>query len=171
MSEVTDWATAIGTCGAVVVSLYFATRDLRQKRKHEELQQAEQLTAWLVPYEGEQTDRHKYYEGLRVRNASNQLIYDVVAQVVTAQGSFRGTAVGDQRNVEFGAMVGNVPPGEITTRINTGGGGMHKRFCVEIAFQDAAGKYWLRDGSGMLKRMKTHPVDLYKLDRPVAWEN
>jgi len=62
--------------------------------------------------------------GLRVNNASNQLIYDLVAQTVSVQGSFRHTAVGEseERNLEYGALVGNVPPGEIITRINTGGG-------------------------------------------------
>jgi hypothetical protein len=171
LSDITDWATAIGTCGAVIVSLIYATRDLRQRRRQEERQQAEQLTAWFVPYKEKQDDENKFYEGLRVKNASNQLIYDLIVQVVAAQGAFRRTAVGDARAVEFGAMVGNIPPGEITTRINTGGGGMHKRLWVELAFQDAAGRYWLRDGSGTLKRVSVHPVDLYKLDRPVSWEN
>ena len=102
-----------------------------------------------------------------------KLFYDVIAEVVTVQGSFRRTAVGenDERNREYGAMIGNVPPGEYTTRINYGGGGMHKRFSIELAFQDAAGRYWLRRGNGKLEKIKKHPVDLYNLSQPVSWEN
>jgi hypothetical protein len=116
MSFYTDWLTAIGTFGAVVTSLYFAARDSRRKRKHDERQQAEKVTAWFVPYEGEQDSPNKLYDGLRIRNASNELVYDLIAQVVGVQGSFRKTAVGDteERNNEFGAKVGNGPPA--TTR-------------------------------------------------------
>jgi hypothetical protein len=173
MSFYTDWLTAIGTFGAVVTSLYFAARDSRRKRKHDERQQAEKVTAWFVPYEGEQDSPNKLYDGLRIRNASNELVYDLIAQVVGVQGSFRKTAVGDteERNNEFGAKVGNVPPGDYTTRIDNSGGGMHRRFWIELAFQDAAGRFWVREGNGILKRVKKHPVELYNIGRPVSWEN
>jgi hypothetical protein len=107
MTEVTDWLTAIGTCGAVVVSLGLALKEIRDKRKRDERRQAELVTAWFVPYEG--TEDERYDAGLRVHNASDQLIYDVVAEVLIR----RKTAVNDteERNIEFGAMVGNVPPG------------------------------------------------------------
>jgi len=68
-------------------------------------------------------------------------------------------------------MIGNVAPGEVTTRINTGGGGTHLRFWIELAFQDAAGRYWVRHGNGTLERVKRHPVELYNLLRPLSWEN
>jgi hypothetical protein len=165
-----DWLTAFGTCGAVIVSLWIAGREARKRRKLEERQQAEQVTAWFVRNEEEQ-EGDKIYRGLCVRNASNQMVYDVIAQVVSLQGSFRKSAVSDTRNTEFAALVGNVPPGETLSRINYGGGGMHKRFGIELAFQDAANRYWLRHGNGMLKKMNRHPIDLYKIDRPVSWEN
>jgi hypothetical protein len=151
-----DWITAFGTVGAVVTALWIATRTDRRDRKREQRQQAEQLTAWFVPLEGRQDDNDKVYVGLCVKNASNQVFYDVIAQIVSVQGAFRTTAVGDaeERNREFGAMIGNVPPGEVTTRINTGGGGMHLRFWIELAFQDAAGRYWVRHGNGTLERVK-----------------
>ncbi len=175
-----DWTAAFGTVAAavatllaVVVSLWLATRADRRDRKREERNQAEQLTAWFMPYEEEQDNEHKLYVGLCVKNASNQLFYDVIAEVVSVQGAFRGTAVDDtdERNREFGAMVGNVPPGEITTRINTGGHGMHMRHWVELAFQDAAGRYWIRRGNGRLEQVKQHLVELYNISRPLSWEN
>jgi hypothetical protein len=76
------------------------------------------VTAWFVPYEGPKDEGRETYSGLRVNNASNQLVYDLVAEVIIA----RKTAVGDteQRNIELGALVGNVPPGGYTAHINTG---------------------------------------------------
>jgi hypothetical protein len=68
-------------------------------------------------------------------------------------------------------LVGNVPPGEITTRIDNSGGGMHRRFWIELAFQDAAGRFWIRRGNGTLERVDKHPIDLYSIGRPVSWEN
>ena len=180
MSTTTDWISAlatvgaaVGTVAAVITSLWLARRQGREIREREDRQQAEQLTAWFVPYEGEQDNPTKLYIGLRIKNASNQLVYDVVAQTVGVQGSFRKTAVGDtdEKNRYYGALIGNVPPGEITTRIDNSGGGMHRRFWVELAFQDAAGRYWIRHGNGVLKRVDKHPIDLYNIGRPVGWEN
>jgi hypothetical protein len=73
--------------------------------------------------------------------------------------------------MEYGALIGNVPPGEINSRINTGGGGMHIRHAIEIAFRDAAGRFWLRHGNGTLEEVTKHPLDLYNIEIPVGWEN
>jgi hypothetical protein len=182
MSNEHDWAdwvaklapaaSAVGTFSAVVTSLWLASRQGRQTRSLQAREQAERVTAWYVTYEGTQDDTYNLYTGLRINNASKQLVYDLIAQVVSLQGSFRTTAVGDsaERNREFGTMVGNVPPGELTTRIDGSGGGMHRRFGIELAFQDAAGRYWLRHGNGKLERIEKHPADLYNLDRPISWE-
>jgi hypothetical protein len=168
-----EWITAFGTVGAVIVSLALALNQGQQTRQQAKRHQAELVTAWFVSYDGEQDDPHKIYAGLRITNASEQLIYDLVAEAVLAQGSGRHTALGDtdERNREYGALVGNVPPGQTTTRINTGGGGMHKRHTIELAFRDAAGRYWLRKGDGTLNRVHKHPLDLYSIQRPVSWEN
>jgi hypothetical protein len=163
------WIGPIIAVASLALSIWNTVK--LQKRDHR--QQAELVTAWLIPCEEKQNDQCKVFIGLLVKNASNQLVYDVIAQAVAVQGSFRHTAVGedDQRNREYGVMIGNVPPGEYTTRINYGGGGMHKRFWVEFAFQDAAGNYWLRRGNGTLEQIHKHPVDLYNLSRPISWQN
>jgi hypothetical protein len=143
-----------------------------QIRRRDAQQQAEQVTAWLVHYDGEQDHPHRVYVGLRVRNASSQLVYDVIAQTILLQGGGRKTAVGDtdEHNRELGALIGTVPPGELTTRIGTWGGGMHRKLGIELAFQDAGGRYWLRRGNGKLKRVYKHPLDLYHIARPVGWQ-
>ena len=165
-AKVTDWLTAIGTCSAVIVSLYFASKEARDKRKRDERHQAELVTAWFVPYEG--TDE-RYDAELRVQNASDQLIYDVIAEVLIS----RKTAVNDteERNIAFGATVGNVPPGGFTASIDTGGGALGRRHLIELAFQDAAGRYWLHNANGKLEPVRKHPLDLFNLrDAGVRWQ-
>jgi hypothetical protein len=167
MSVVTDWLTSIGTCGAVIVSLWLALKEGRDRRKRDERHQAELVTACFVPYEGPMDEEEKYDSGLRVHNASNQLIYDVVAEVLIR----RKTAVNDteEKNLIFGAMVGNVPPGGFTASINTGGGALGARH-INFAFQDAAGRYWLRNANGTLEQVRKHPLDLFNIPRPVRWQ-
>ena len=168
MSNVTDWLTAIGTCGAVVVSLGLSLYELRARRKHEQRSQAEKITAWFVPLEDTEEQASTTYTGLRVNNASDQLIYDLVAEVIIG----RDTAMGDreERNIEFGALIGNVPPGGFTGRINTGGGVMARRHMIEYAFQDAGGRYWLRHTDGSVQRVNKHPLDLFNIARPVRYQ-
>jgi hypothetical protein len=180
LSEATDWITALGTVGSafgtvgvVWVSLWLARTQGRQTEEQVKRRQAELVTAWFVPYEGEQDDPHSIHVAVRVRNASDQLIYDLIAEVVTVQGAARRTAVGDseENNRDLGALMGNVPPGETTTRINSGGSGMFIRHAIELAFRDAAGRYWLRHGDGTLEEVNKHPLDLYDISRPSSWEN
>src|SRR5580704_7129672 len=157
MTATTDWITAmaavagaVGTIGVVGVSLWLARNQGRDTAGERKRAQAEKITAWFVPYEGEQDNQYAVYVGLQIKNSSDQLIYDLIAQTVAVQGAARRTAVGDsdERNRELAALVGNIPPGMTTTRINSAGGGMFIRHAIEIAFRDAAGRYWLRHGDG-----------------------
>jgi hypothetical protein len=143
MSSTTDWITsiaaatgALGTVGVIGVSLWLARNQGRDTAAQRKRAQAEKITAWFVPYLGKQDNQHAVYVGLKIKNSSNQLIYDLIAETVTVQGAARKTAVGDveERNRQLVVLVGNVPPGEVTTRINSGGGGMHIRHAIELAF-------------------------------------
>jgi hypothetical protein len=163
MTAATDWLTALGTCGAVVVSLGLSFNELLSRRRREEREQAEQITAWFVPLEGKPPEGHPMAVGLRISNGSNQLVYDLIAQCLLG----RRTAAGDSEdmNLEFGALIGNVPPGGYTGYINTSGGGVGRRHGLEFAFQDASGRYWLRRANGRLERVYEHPLDLFNLSR------
>jgi hypothetical protein len=69
LSAATDWISAVaavggavGTVGAVVTSLWLATREGHELRRR----LAEQIGAWLLPYDGKaQDDPDKHYQGLR----------------------------------------------------------------------------------------------------------
>jgi hypothetical protein len=180
MSVVTDWITAVGTAGgaigtvgAVIVALRLARRSDQREWRREERHQAERVTAWMEPIDNPTAEEQQNdLQVLCIRNASDLLIYDLIAEVVGVQGSFRKTAVGDNgdNNVRLGARVGTVRPGETRARISTDSGrGMYKRFAIEIAFIDAAGRRWLRRADGSLEQVDKHPIDLYDLPRPLGW--
>ncbi len=181
MSDLTDWITAlstvgatIGTVGAVVTSLWLARKGDRDAGRRDARRQADRVSAWIIPYDGKQ-DRGSQgivYVGLSIRNASDLPVYDLIAEVVGAQGG-RRTAVGDnlENNITLGAFVGTVPPGEAKTRIATHGRGMNVRFGIELAFRDAAGRCWLRHGDGTLVPIDKEPVDLFGLPRPLSWQS
>jgi hypothetical protein len=107
---------------------------------------------------------------LVLQNGSNQLVYQLIASLISTQGAFRETAVGDPRLFEFRSFVGLLPPGEKKTRIEFSGHGMGLRFGVELAFQDAGGRYWLRRGDGALQEVDQPPIGLYGIDPPAPWD-
>ena len=125
---------------------------------------ANDVAAWLVRDGGSEMSF-----GLVVQNGSKQVAYDMIASLVSLQGAFRETAVGDARG--FQRFLGIVPPGELRTRIEYGGDGMFLRFGIELAFQDPQGRFWLRKGNGFLNEVFQSPLELYGIDPPVSWDN
>jgi hypothetical protein len=172
--DVPTWFTAVGTCGAVIVSLWIARRDAVHREKREQRQQAELITAWL----GEEApaDNHQLRQAIVIQNSSHQSVYMLIASLVSLQGAFRDTAVPSPRpkkrgRIDWQAHVGQVPPGQHETSIRSGGRGMNLKLGVELAFRDAAGTCWLRRGDGRLEQVKYDPATLYNLDLPIGWEN
>src|SRR5262245_39684095 len=163
--------SAIGTFCAVLVSLWLGLRQGLNERRSRRREQAEKVTAWFVPYTGIQDNEDQEYVGLRISNGSQVAAYDLIAQTVPSLGTGYRSATErtEQENYAHGAFVGLVPPGIITTRIAAGSGGMYRRFGVEIAFKDAAGRRWYRAANGALKEVKKHPIDFFNLSHPVGW--
>jgi hypothetical protein len=156
---------AIGTVGAVTRSLYFALREGRHRRKREHRQQAEQVTAWI---DGSDANTIQ----VQLRNSSDQPAYELIISLVAVQGAFRKTAVDDQRTdaPQLRRLVGLVPPGETITTLTNRGGGMHLQLGLEVAFQDAAGRFWLREGQGTLRQVDESPLQLYDIPQPASWQ-
>jgi hypothetical protein len=176
-SEV-PWGTVIaGTIafyGAALSTFNFLLQRRRDRIAASDVQraQAEQVSGWLVPYEGP-AEPGRLFLGLVLKNGSGQLVYQLIASLISTQGAFRKTAVGDNTTdeFEFRVFVGLLPPGETKRRIEFSGHGMMLRFGIELAFQDAAGHYWLRRGDGALRQVDKAPLALYEIDPPVAWEH
>jgi hypothetical protein len=161
--DLSDWLTAIGTIGAVVTALWLSSKDARRLRKEKEREQAERISGWMEELEENDPERKTILtHRLIVRNASEQLVYNLVASIVTANGSPVG------RN-EYRTYAGRVPPGQSQYIVEHPGHGMSKRFSIEVAFQDSGGRCWVRNGKGELKRTDKDPLSHYGIDPPVGW--
>jgi hypothetical protein len=137
-------------------------------------QQAEQITAW---FHGPAAEGVEVREGCRevpvkINNASNQMIYDLVAYIahVSDQPPAARQPGGGEYMKDCIACIGSLPPGGRVVRMKHLAHGTHRRCGVEFAFQDAGGRYWFRHANGELQRIRIHPVDFYGLSRPVGWE-
>ena len=158
---------ALATVSLVVTTIVLHRRDVRRKDREDERKQAEKISGWLIDDQPAPTEPTTVlYLSLVMNNASDELIYNLVASIVTAQS---GTRIGDSR-IDFRTFVGRLPPGRWQYRIPYGGHGMSKRFSVELAFEDSAGRSWLRTGKGKLEKKSKPPLELYGIDPPVSWE-
>lgn len=158
-------ATAVATFSAVLTALFLATIDARRRLREKEREQAEQISGWMEFLSAtEDVINGEMYARLILNNSSNQLVYDLVASVVTAFGESQVGGDFSYRN-----FVGRLPPGRTDNKIKHPGQGMHRKYAVELAFQDAAGRTWRRRGRGRLERVYKDPLKLYGIDPPVGW--
>ncbi|MDP9201120.1 MAG: hypothetical protein M3P26_04205 [Gemmatimonadota bacterium] len=68
------------------------------RRPEERSRQADAISSWLTPYESGGDEREgDEFDGLVVRNASDQPVFELIASLVSTQGAFRETAVGDDQ--------------------------------------------------------------------------
>jgi hypothetical protein len=181
MTAVTDWIAAVGqlasafaTTAAIIVALRIAGRDNQRQLDAQTRHQAEQVTAWLTWERQNPTpsDQTPYLIPAVIQNASQQVIYDTIAHLVSVQGSFRRTAIGDKpERPNLRVLAGQVPPGTHQFDLGFLGRGMHLRFGVELAFRDAAGQCWLRRGNGRLEQIDKTPLELYDINPPVGWHS
>lgn len=166
--DVPTWVTAFGTVGAVVVALYLAGRDSRQRARERRRHQADNITGWL---EFQSHPDQPPTLSLTILNGSSQLAYRVIASLVPV----RGTAPPDWRNKgnhepkDFREFVGELRPGTTTRAIEYPGGGSFIRWAVELTFRDAAGQVWLRSADGRLNQIKDEPAAYYGLHEPLPW--
>jgi hypothetical protein len=128
-----DWATvyadgaaAAATLAAVVVALVISRKDTARRRKDKEREQAEHITGWLEELTVQVDDGEPHVKLVLV-NASNQLVYNLVASIVTAQGE---THPGGNWN--YRTFVGRVAPGKCVFDVKHPGHGMSKRYAVEL---------------------------------------
>jgi hypothetical protein len=158
-------ATAVGTMGAVIVAMWIAGADARRRRKEEQRRQAEQISAWMeeLPNEVAITEG-ELHANLILQNTSNQLVYNLIASIVSAHSEAH---IGD--NLSYRTFVGLLPPGRTEYTIKHPGHGMHRKFAIELAFEDTGGRGWIRQGLGGLKQISKDPLAFYEIDPPVGW--
>ena len=165
---IADIGTAIGTVGAVIVALFLAGADGRRRRQEAERKQAERISAWLIDdLPAPEKPGDEWCMRLLVRNASDELVYNLIASLVNAQTEARiGQGTGHR------AFVGRVPPGASEFRIQHPGHAMGgKKFGIELAFEDSGGRTWIRRGKGSLEPVNRPVHEVYDdISPPFGWQ-
>ncbi len=162
---------AIATTLAVVVALSVASRNSRQLQK----EQPNKITAWLNGEEPADTDSGGGENGsklsVKISNASQQTAYDVIVRLVRVPNRPNQSAIPvlTERDIVDTKYILALPPGDRIVLMAQPSSGMHRRFGVEFALQDAAGAYWYRNSVGMLSKISKHPVEFFGLSWPMGW--
>jgi hypothetical protein len=160
-----SWLVAVGTIGAVFVALGLAIGEGRRRSQVERRRQAELITAWVA----QEADPVPWV-WVTLANASNQAAYRLVISIVSVVDGSPVPRPSDPR--AWRRFVSQLPPGEkkpfsVDWAVATG----IARPGVEIAFQDAAGRGWIRDRSGKLQEVKkTDHLKPLGLEEPLDWD-
>ena len=165
MSDAASWLAAVGTIAAVLIALGLALADGRRRSREDRRRQAELITAWL----GEEANPRPWV-WVTLANASNQVAYRVVISIVSVVDGSRVPRPADPTT--WRRFVSQLPPGknEPLSVSWTAGTGT-ARPGVEIAFQDAAGRSWIRDWNGKLSEVeKTDHLKELGLEEPLDWD-
>lgn len=169
-----DWVAITIPTSIALVSLGVSFWTARRTWVRDYKEQAEQVTAWRIPYDGPWSEVDEIFDTLKVSNQSKLMVYDLIAQVVAVAGTDHMRTALDEPDLEqrykYGAFLGNVPPGETTSRIRNRGTSHGSRYAIEIAFRDASGRNWQRFGDGRLAEVSKPPVDLYEYGF-VSWQD
>jgi phosphatidylserine decarboxylase len=161
--------TAIGTVGAVVVSLYFSTKESRDRTKREKQAQASQISGWVG---GKIPKDNPYYNEneslLTLFNNSNQPVYNVVARTYIRHPE-EHNKLHDYDTEKRCGKIEVLPPGKFVTIVYFSDGGMCKTHKLEISFQDSYGISWKRKTNGILVEIFENPFDYHGVERPVNY--
>ena len=170
--DVATWVTGIATIALFIVAFYQIRNErmARQRADNERLinvrrGQAEHIATWIVTSSFDDIGQFLW---VAVRNQSLQPVYHLIAQGIVLNDD--GTPRYDPR-LEEQTRIAVVPPGEGYVAVHLDYGGMHRRPGIEIAFQDAAGRNWLRKTTGELLEINDSPVAYYGVPQPSGWQS
>jgi hypothetical protein len=149
----------------VFLALWLAVADGRRRSRAERRHQAELITAWV-----EREVNPRPWVWVTLANASNQVAYRFVISTVSVADGSPLPRPSDPRT--WRRFISQLPPGKKdplsvdwsdATGIAQPG--------VEIAFQDAAGRSWIRDWSGKLNEVeKADHLQRLGLEEPLDWD-
>lgn len=138
---IVDIITAIGTVGAVVVSLTVALYGWKKQNSVEMKRQAGSIAAWLS----------SDHDVAIINNCSTLPIYDVVLSWGATAGAAKQYSTGNKNTVVYSV----IPPGAYKASLpEYPGTGMGVRLGVAISFRDCNGNCWRRDARGRLLEIR-----------------
>lgn len=170
LGDLATWVTGFATIALFAAAFWQIRVERRARREAEQerlsaLQryQAERVAGWIAG--GDFDDRGQVI-WVAITNQSLQPVYHLVIHGIVLAND--GTPIIDPMP-ESQARIAVVPPGEGYVAIVLNYTGMHKRPGIEIAFQDAANRYWLRETNGGLTELDASPVVHYEIPQPTGW--
>lgn len=160
-----SWFAAIGTIAAVVLALRLAVRERRRRSQEERRNQADLITAWVA-----RDDPTYPWIGVMVANASHQVAYRLVVSAVSVVDGFRVDRPAD--SLSWRRFVSQLPPGDTRFDVEWDRAVHVARPGVEIAFQDAAGRHWIRDVNGNMEEVeKIDHLERLGLHESLPWDH
>jgi hypothetical protein len=165
--NVATWVAAVGTVSAAVVALWLARADSVARTRAERRRQAETVTGSISDQYTLVEGQNRFVAPVTIYNGSSQLVYRVIISLVKDP---RGQGESDpQPGFDWRVFLGELPPGRTVVSVDHPGGGMHFRAAIELAFQDAAGRSWVRKASSRLNEVRQDPASFYELPEPLPW--
>ncbi|MEM3432741.1 MAG: hypothetical protein QXP27_01020 [Candidatus Methanomethyliaceae archaeon] len=170
LGDLATWFNSIFSLLLFVVAFWQIRNERNERHKAESERlfaqrrhQAELVAAWI---ETEIFEDRGQVVCVAVSNQSLQPIYNVIIQGIVLSND--GIPVAGPFPEER-SQIAVVPPGKWYTTFPFNYAGMFKRPGIEIAFQDAANRYWLRKTNGELIELKVPPIVYYDIPLPTGW--
>ena len=164
LGDLATWFSGIISFLLFIVAFWQIKNERNERQKAERRFQAERVAVWI------ETEFYDEERGpivcVAVSNQSLQPIYNAIVQgiVLSNDGSSMGEASPENRS-----QIAVVPPGKGFTVFPFAYHGMFKRPGIEIAFQDAANRFWLRKANGELIELDVSPLVYYDVPLPTGW--
>jgi hypothetical protein len=167
-SDAASWLAAVGTIGAVFAVLWLARIDARRRSREERRRQAELITAWVGEENLERSvplgDARERLDPSGLPRGHFDRLCGRWSRVVRPANLIRRPGEGSSRSCR---LVRNEP---LSVEWNVGD--WTARPGVEIAFQDAAGRAWVREWNGKLSEVeKTDHLKRLGLEEPLGWDS
>jgi hypothetical protein len=161
--DLATWITGFATIALFIVG-FFQIRNEREVRlSGARRNQAEHIATWIAR---EESDDHGTLLWIAIRNQSLQPIYNSIVQGILLSNDGAPRHEPQPKNQ---IQIAVIPPGDGYAKIRFNYQGMGKRAGIEIAFQDAAGRYWLRQTNGELQGLDVSPMKYYQIPLPIFW--
>ena len=144
---------AFGSLVALSALIYQHKKDYDNKR----YEQANMISCWIdLTYKHEAKANCCYSENVRITNRSNQPIYDVIVVIDLEDAEI---AHKPKVSTDYSEYIAYIPSGEYTTTVEWECKECYRGYNAAIFFRDIRGKYWFRNGRGILLSICTKDAE------------
>ena len=144
MNVIINCVIAFGSLVALCALLY----QLRKDYDYKKYEQPNKISCWIdLSYKHEAKANCCYSEFVRISNHSSQPIYDVIVVIDIADSDIAHKPI---VNTDYSEYIAYIPDGEYSTTVDWECKDCYSNYNAAIFFRDIRGKYWFRNGRGLL---------------------